>query len=378
MSDQARIGISGTGFIARQLLRALARTTDLQPVAVLSRREPEAVEGFPEPNLLTSRVDALAEGSDVVVECCGDPVQAARVVEAAFQLGRPVVTMNTEFHVTCGSAFVGRGWLSEAEGDQPGCTAALARDVKAMGFTPLVYGNMKGFLNHTPTPEEMAYWGGRQGISLEQVTAFTDGTKVQMEQVLLANGCGATILRQGLVGVQGPDRQAAALELGRLAEAHGAPVADYILERGHPPGVFVTAAADPAEADAMRYYKMGDGPHYVFERPYHLCSLEIAKTIREALAGAPPLLNNGDRPAVSVAAIAKRDLAAGERISRGMGGFDLRGEAVLAEAAPGHVPLGIVLNAVLRRPVAAGGVLGWDDVELPDSLALRLTRQLFG
>ncbi|MEB3265318.1 MAG: SAF domain-containing protein [Cyanobacteriota bacterium] len=377
MSDKARIGISGTGFIARQLLRALARTADLEPVAVLSRRPPAAVENWPDQRLLTGDPQSLAQGCDVVVECCGDPVQAARVVEAAFRQGRPVVTMNTEFHVTCGSAFVGEGWLSEAEGDQPGCTAALARDVRAMGFRPLVYGNMKGFLNHTPTPEEMAYWGGRQGISLEQVTAFTDGTKVQMEQVLLANGCGATILRQGLVGVPGADRLAAARELGRLAEAHGAPVADYILERGHPPGVFVTAAADPAEADALRYYKMGDGPHYVFERPYHLCSLEIAKTIREALAGSEPLLNNGPRPAVSVAAIAKRDLAAGERISRGMGGFDLRGEAVLTEAAPGHVPLGIVLDAVLRRPVAAGTVLQWADVELPDSLALRLTRQLF-
>ena len=377
MSDKARIGISGTGFIARQLLRALARTSDLEPTAVLSRRPVADLGDVPLAPMLTNAVADLVERCDLVVECSGDPIHTADVVAAAFGRGLPVVTMNTEFHVTCGSAFVGQGWLSEAEGDQPGCTAALARDVRAMGFTPLVYGNMKGFLNHHPTPDDMAYWGGRQGISLEQVTAFTDGTKVQMEQALLANGCGASILRQGLVGVPGSDRVAAARELGRMAEAHGSPVADYILERGHPPGVFVTATADPAEADALRYYKMGEGPHYVFERPYHLCALEIAKTIREALLGATPLLNNGPRPTVSVAAIAKRDLAAGERIARGMGGFDLRGEAVLAEAAPGHVPLGIVLDGVVRRPVAAGAILGWDDMELPDSLALRLTRRLF-
>ena len=52
--------------------------------------------------------------------------------------------------------FVERGLLSEAEGDQPGCLAALAEDAVATGFQPLVYCNMKAFLNRDPNPEECA------------------------------------------------------------------------------------------------------------------------------------------------------------------------------------------------------------------------------
>lgn len=138
----------------------------------------------------------------------------------------------------------------------------------------------------------------------------------------------------------------------------------------------VTACADASEYDSLRYYKMGEGPFYVFERPYHLCALEISKTIREALRGASQLLNNGSQPTVSIAAISKRDLVPGQRIRRGMGGFDLRGEALVARSCPGHLPLGIIFDAVVTRHIPAGSILHWEDVELPDSLAMRLTREL--
>ena len=41
----------------------------------------------------------------------------------------------------------------------------------------------------------MLHWSRRNGISLPMVTAFTDGTKLQIEQALVANGLGATIAR---------------------------------------------------------------------------------------------------------------------------------------------------------------------------------------
>lgn len=374
-----RIAVSGTGFIARQLLRALLRTSDLLPISIYTTRTIcEVRPNFPIPELLTGSIDALVDDCDLVIECSGSPIQAAEVISAAFSNRLPVVTMNTEFHVTCGSGFVDKGWLSEAEGDQPGCVAALARDLMAMNLKPLVFGNMKGFLNHNPTRDEMALWAGRHGISLHMVTAFTDGTKLQMEQALIANGLGATILRTGLAGLTGKDRRAAALELGQMAVSLGQPVADYILDSAHPPGVFVTAMAPAEEVSALRYYKMGDGPLYVFERPFHLCALEIIKTVREALEGKQPLINNGTKPHVSIAAIAKRDLLPGQHISCGIGSFEFRGEAVLAAQVPSHVPLGILFNAVLVRRIDAGTILTWDDVDLPDSLALRMTQKLFG
>ena len=68
-----------------------------------------------------------------------------------------------------------------------------------MGFHPVVYGNIKGFLNKNPKKEEMEYWSKRNGISLGMTTSFTDGTKVHIEQALVANGLGADILDRDLL-----------------------------------------------------------------------------------------------------------------------------------------------------------------------------------
>ena len=119
-------------------------------------------------------IDELVDHSDVVVECSGEVAHATLVVERAMLAGKPVVTMDAEFHVTVGSHFAQLGWLSEAEGDQPGCLAALNEEARDMGFVPLVYGNIKGFLNHHPERETMSYWSQRQGISQQQVTSCTN------------------------------------------------------------------------------------------------------------------------------------------------------------------------------------------------------------
>ena len=112
--------------------------------------------------------------------------------------------MDAELQITSGTYLSTLGVLTEAEGDQPGALAALHREALAMGFRPLVYGNLKGYLNHQPKLEDMQYWAQFQGISLDQVTAFTDGTKLQIEQVLVANGLGATIACRGCWGTLPP------------------------------------------------------------------------------------------------------------------------------------------------------------------------------
>lgn len=370
-----RVGLSGTGFIACQLLRSLLVAPDLQPSWVFSQRPLQSFHDFILPDKLTSSLQQMVDNADVVVECSGDPRRAALVVQAAFERGLPVVTMNTEFHVTCGSPFVGQGYLTEGEGDQPGALAQLAREAGDMGFLPLVYGNMKGFLELNPSLESMLHWSQRLGITLPQVTAFTDGSKLQMEQALVANGLGAGILCPGLTGLVTSDRLAGARQLGHLARQAGQVVVDYLLDRNLPPGVFITATHREEEAIALRHYKLGEGPYYVLERPFHLCALELPKTIRAALRGDPPLLTNSSHPTIGIAAIAKRDLAKGTMISRGLGGFDVRGECVTHAAAPDHLPLGIVFDGILRHSVEAGTLLTWNDMDLPPSLALDLARR---
>jgi predicted homoserine dehydrogenase-like protein len=369
------IGVVGTGYLARGLLFSLEQLPDVSPGPFLTRRDKASCTEFPRPDLLTNSLEELLGNCDLVVECSGHPLHAATVVDAALSRGLPVLTSDVEFHVTLGSCFEGRGYLTEAEGDQPGTLAALRAEALAMGFTPNGYGNFKRYLELDPTPENMRYWAERQGISLHQVTAFTDGTKVQLEMALVANAFGADILQPGMRQLPGPDTEAFARQLAAEAETAGRPLIEFSVAPDYPAGVLLTATLDdPRQAPYLDYLKLGAGPSYALVRPYHLCHLEIIKTIRSALAGAPPLLTNGHAPAISVAAVAKRDLAAGESIERGIGGFETRGICVRNVDEPDHVPIGLLFDATLVAPVAAGERLTWKHVELPDSFALRSWR----
>ena len=111
--------------------------------------------------------------------------------------------------------------ITEAEGDQPGSIATLYREAIDIGFIPLVLGSIKGYLNTNPSEADMRYWAERNGISLAQVTAFTDGTKVQVEQVHVANGLGADILKQGLMGPESDSHIDGALRLAEIADNTG-------------------------------------------------------------------------------------------------------------------------------------------------------------
>ena len=279
--------------------------------------------------------------------------------------------MDAEFQVTTGSWFVGRGLLTEAEGDQPGCLAALRENVLEMGFRPLAYGNIKGFLNHTPGPQEMEYWSARNGIRVRQVVSFTDGTKLQIEQALVANGLHAAIVRPGMLGIQTDDLNHAASVFSSHAAGCGEAISDYVLSAKLPPGVFIVAEHDPRHREGLRYLKMGDGPCYVLLRNYHLCHLEVSKTIHRVCHGGGVLLDNSARPRFGVFARSKRILQPGERIAHGIGSYDVRGVGMSLREADGMIPIGLIQDAVVARRVAADEFVGMDDVEIPESLALR-------
>src|SRR5690606_36929331 len=107
-------------------------------------------------------------------------------------------------------------------------------------------------------------------------------------------------------GPRTDDTEGAARDLAALAETIGQPIADYVVSRGQPPGVFIAARHQASERGALRNIKMGEGPHYVLTRNYHLCALEIIKTVNRVFTGGGVLLDNSADPALGVVAIAKR------------------------------------------------------------------------
>ena len=370
-----RIGVVGTGFVARHFVVELLRRPDWALGRVLTRRPLDSVEGMPD-SALTDSVDALIESADIILECTGDIGHATTVAGKVLAAGRPLVTLNPEFHVTTGAAFVGRGFLTEAEGDQPGSLAKLAEDAVAMGFEPLVYGNMKGFLNRLPSPDDMRYWATRQGLSLPMVTAFTDGTKLQIEQCLIGNFTRADIAVEDLLGPAVDDLGHAAAILGEAALEAGGPITDYVLSPALSHGVFVVARHTAAQQAALRYLKLGEGPFYTLLQPNILVHLEAFKTLERVASGGPALLHNTTRPHLSVAAVAKRRLRPGERIGRGCGSFELRGSCVRIADRPDHLPICLANDLGVRRTVEPGQVLEMADVELDSTPSLELWQRI--
>lgn len=364
-----RIGISGTGFIARGLAALLAGDPARWRLGpVLTRRDPAQVAGLSGLQI-TRDPERMVAGCDIVVECSGHVAEARKVIATALARHKPVLTMNTEFQVTLGAEFAESGMVFEAQGDQPGSIVALAHEVGLMGFAPLVYGAQKGFLNRTPSRADMLHWSGKQGISLQAVTAFTDGTKVQMEHALVADALGAGIARQGLLGPRARSLAEGAAGIARVARDRAMALSDYVLVPGGGGEVFILAT-HPAPPEALEYYKLGGGPHYLITRPFHLGHFEIPISLANLASGRPPLLRASDPARHSVAAIAKDDLPAGLHIHRAVGSFVMRGEALERGAVPGHAPIGLIENARLRRPLGAGQMVMMDDLEFADPVAI--------
>jgi len=371
-----RIGVIGSGFVSKGFVMALDTQDDMTITKILTRTKIEERTDFPKQDRLTNSIDELINHSDVVVECTGDVVYATEIISQVMSEAIPVITMDTELQVTTGSYFARRGFITEAEGDQPGSLAALRENVVQMGFKPLVYGNIKGFLNLTPTLSNMKYWARKQHISLDKVTSFTDGSKLQIEQALVANGLDAGIAVPGLTGIATDDLNSGAAILAKRAIEIGYPISDYILSTRLPPGVFIAAEHEERQKEYLKYYKLGNGPFYVLLQTFHLCHLEIAKTIRRVINGGGILINNGENPTISVAAVAKKRLNPGDKIKKGIGSFAVRGSAVRIAENRGHLPIGLLNDAIITRRVEAGELLSFNDVEIPDSLALRAWRDI--
>ncbi len=365
-----RIGIAGTGYISRGFNQLLLQQRAFIATRVLTRRPLDACREFPRQDLLTHSLTDLVDHADVIVECSGDPLHAAEVTQQAFAAGLPVVTMNTEFHITCGSWFVDKGLLTEAEGDQPGCLAALDENARTMGFRPLVYGNVKGFQNLNPGLEEMQYWSRKQGISLPMVIASTDGTKVQAEQVLVANGLGADIAQEGLLAYPSTCLEDEVQRLAVVASRRGSAISDFVIHATAPTRVFLVAEHHAAQQAALAYLKLGDGPYYTLSQNSVLCHLEILKSVKRIVTLGTVLLNNGRRPQTGLAAIAKKDLPAGTVIPHGIGSFELRGVAVRIAERPDHVPIGLLSDVVLSQAVEKGEIVSFHHIDIQPSLAL--------
>jgi len=209
--------------------------------------------------------------------------------------------------------------------------------------------------------------------------AFTDGTKMNIEQNVVCNASGLIPAKRGMIGVK-TDQKNAIRDFeatGALPKPGEPGIVDYTLAGDFGGGIFILARGKNREfvQPYLRYLKMGDGPNYLFFRPYHLCHIETPLSAAEAVIYREPTVAPMGRPVAHTITLAKRDLKAGEVLD-GIGGFNQYGELEVAEKARGLLPIGLADNVRLTRDVKKGQAIGEDAVELDESsLLVKLWRE---
>lgn len=146
---------------------------------------------------------------------------------------------------------------------------------------------------------------------------------------------------------------------------HG--LVDYVLGAEPSGGVFVLGYnADPVQQQYLRYYKMGEGPVYVFYTPYHLCHMETPLTVARAVEFGDAAVTPLGGPVCDVITVAKRSLESGEVLD-GFGGFTTYGVLENSDIVEeeGLLPNGLSEGCRMRRPVSKDEPVRYDDVDIP-------------
>src|SRR5262249_20685547 len=126
---------------------------------------------------------------------------------------------------------------------------------------------------------------------------------------------------------------------------------DYAVGAAPHTGAFVVVYEEsPLKKAQLAYYKLGDGPFYVFYTPYHLPHSQIASTIGWAAIHNDPTVAPIGGPVCEVVAVAKRDLKAGEVLD-GIGRFCTYGliENTTTARSADALPIGLSEGCILRR-----------------------------
>jgi predicted homoserine dehydrogenase-like protein len=347
-----------------------AGATDMKSVESVSQLE-EAI--LRDRLAITDDATLLCEagGIEAVIEATGDVEFGAHVCAKAIEHGKHFISMNAELDATVGPILKVRAdragvVVTNVDGDQPGVIMNLVRFVRSIGCRPVLAGNMKGLQDPYRTPATQRGYAEKYRQKPQMVTSFADGTKISFEMALVANATGFKVGKRGMFGPR-CDHVNNSPGLFPLEKMLDTGLVDYILGAEPAPGVFVLGYnEDPVQQQYLNYYKMGDGPLYVFYTPYHLCHLEVAMTVARAVLFKDAAIAPLSGPVCDVAAVAKRDLKEGEVLD-GPGGFATYGVIENSEVcrAENLLPMGLSAGCHMRRDIARDQAITYDDVIIP-------------
>lgn len=400
-------GMYGAGFMGRGLANQVLNYMPGLRLAVISNRTVEAAIaaytdfGVPREDIVEVRtageladamasgrfavtadpeVPAAAPGIEALIEGTGHVEYGARVTMLAIEHGKHMVLMNAELDGTVGPILKEKAdragvILTGCDGDQPGVQINLLRFVESIGLTPRVCGNIKGLQDRYRNPTTQAGFAKQWGQTPHMVTSFADGTKISFEQAIVANATGMKVARRGMIGIEHRghvDEMVGMYDLDEIRELGG--IVEYVVGAQPSPGVYVFAEAhEKTQAHYLDYGKLGKGPLYSFYVPYHLTIFEMPLTVARVVLFGDRAIAPLAGPVVDVVATAKIDLEAGATLD-GLGWYMTYGQCENYDTVRREnlLPIGLAEGARLKRAIPRDQVLTYDDVELPDTLAVRL------
>jgi predicted homoserine dehydrogenase-like protein len=403
-----RTAVIGAGFMGKGLVYQLSKMPGMRPSLVVNRSPEKGVAAYVEAGyrreqvlvsddpkalaaaVMEKRPAVTAESEiagevatlDVVIEATGAVELGAREALACIANKKHFISLNAETDGTLGCLLKKKAdeagvVYSNADGDQPGVIMRMIEYCRGCGFDVLAAVNCKGFMNIDATPDSIREWAVKQNTSPRMTCAFTDGTKMNIEQNVVCNATGLIPAKRGMIGVKTDQRNAVRDFEATGALGGGPGIVDYTLGGDFGGGIFIIARGQDPNfcAPYLKYLKMGEGPNYMFFRPYHLCHVETPLSAAEAVVYGEATIAPMGRPVAQTITIAKRDLKAGETLD-GIGGFNQYGEVEVADKARGLLPIGLAENVRLQRDVRRGEAIPEDAVELNESsLLVKLWRE---
>jgi predicted homoserine dehydrogenase-like protein len=409
-----RVALIGAGKFGSMFLAQVPHTPGLEVPVIVDldpdrAREACRTVGWDEARIAATRFtddgSAATGGTiEVIVEATGNPAVGIKHARAAIAAGKHIVMVNVEADVLAGPLLAEEARragvvYSLAYGDQPALTAEMVDWACATGFRVVAAGKGTKYLPayHDVTP--VGVWshygltaGEAQsaGMNPQMFNSFLDGTKSAIEMAAIANATGLDVPADGLLfppcGVDDLPHVMRPREAGGVLEKSGVVEVVSSLERDGRPvfrdlrwGVYVVLEApNDYAADCFRQYGLktdASGRYAAMYKPYHLIGLELNISILSAaLRGEPTGQPHGFRG--DVAAVAKRDLRAGEMLD-GEGGYTVWGKLMPAAKSlgAGALPIGLAHKVRLKHAVAHGNVVRWSDVEVNASDDTIVTRR---
>ena len=385
--DPIRVGLVGVGAMGEGIARRLTRLPAFELAFVVDRdldRARRVAAGL-DPGIAAKQslnADSDWSGIDVLVEATSSVYPALAHCLSALQRGVDVVLMNAEVDLAFGPqlralAQSSGALVSSDAGDQHGVLMRFAEDLRLWGVRPVLYGNIKGFLDRQATPDSVAAEARKRNLDARQCCAYTDGSKLNVEMALVGNALNAAPSAPGMVGLECSHvRQVLAhLDERPRPPTPEQPEVDYVLGAEPGGGVYVVGVSDdPLEEPMLTYYKVpSSNGRYLFHRPHHLCHLETPTAILRVSRDRRPLPDGPVVRRLDVFAHAKRSLHAGSQLTSSIGSEHIYG--LVQDAADGDtegaVPqclLEAVIEAVgpveLRHDVDCGELVRFDDLEL--------------